>query len=70
MWSQSLEYYSTYTLKKLLPIIKKLAEHILMAPTAKLNNVYKKYRSNKYLDVAKTAEKSADILQNIINFTV
>lgn len=51
-----------------MPIIQKMAGHILNAPTAKLNNVYKKYKSSKFQETASTAEKSANILKNIINF--
>lgn len=68
LWTLTLQYHTTYTLKELMPIIQKLAEHILNAPTAKLNNVYKKYRLAKCQEVAATAEASADILKNIINF--
>lgn len=57
-----------YKLTELMPIIQRLAEYILGAPTAKLNNVYKKYKSGKFQEIALIAENSPDVLKNIINF--
>lgn len=70
LWCKKLEYYSNYTLANLMPVIRKLAEFIIDAPTSKLNNVYKKYRANKFQEVATSAEKSVNLLENIINMAV
>lgn len=67
LWTETLVYYTTYTLEKLLPIIQHLAEYVVNAPKAKLKNVYNKYKSKKHQEIALTAEKSADVVQNIIN---
>lgn len=70
LWTKTIEYYSSYSLKQLMPIIHILAEDILNAPTAKLNNIYKKYRSNKLQEIAQLTEKSAIVLENIRNLAV
>lgn len=67
LWTSTLEYYSTYSLKDLLPIIQKCAKNLLSVPKAKLNQVYRKYSSQKLKSVAQIVEKSEDILMNLSN---
>lgn len=66
LWTPVLEYYSTYNLNHLKPIIDTLVEYILVSPTSKTNNVYKKYSSIKLNEAAKITEKSESALRNIL----
>lgn len=66
LWTPVLEYYSTYTLSHLKPIIKNLIDYVLIAPTSKTNNVYKKYSSIKLNEAAKITEKSEPALRQIL----
>lgn len=66
LWTPVLEYYSTYTLDHLKPIIKNLIDYMLIAPTSKTNNVYKKYSSSKLIEAAKITEKSEPFLREIL----
>lgn len=69
-WNKTIQFYTSYSLKELMPVIQTLAEDILNAPTAKLNNIYKKYRSSKLQEIAQAAESSTVVLQNIINLAI
>lgn len=63
-----LEFYSTYNVAHLQPIVKELIAYILDAPTSKQNNVYNKYSAQKQGEMAKICEKSSHILQKILEY--
>jgi len=55
-WCAALEYYSTYKVDQLHPVVAKLASLVKAAPSSKLKAVYNKYLSKKFLKVAARAE--------------
>lgn len=66
LWNPVLEFYSTYNMAHLGPIIKQLVEYVLIAPTSKTNNVYHKYCSQKQGEMALVCDKSKNILNEIL----
>lgn len=67
LWNPVLEFYSTYDMKHLRPIVDQLIAYIMTAPTSKTNNVYTKYCSQKQGEMALVCEKSKHILQEIMS---
>lgn len=66
LWTPVLEFYSTYNMEHLWPIVKQLIEYILIAPTSKTNNVYHKYCSQKQAEMALVCDKSKNVLNEIL----
>lgn len=67
LWTPVLQYYSTYDLAHLKPVIHQLVEYALIVPKSKTNNVYKKYSSLKLSEAAKITEKSEAVLRHLLN---
>lgn len=65
LWNPVLEFYSTYNMAYLRPIIKELIAYIQVAPTSKTNNVYVKYTSLKQGEMALICDRSKQILNMI-----
>lgn len=65
LWTEVMQFYSTYSAMHLQPIVKELIEYILIAPTLKTNNVYTKYTSPKQGEMSLVCERSKHILNQI-----
>lgn len=48
VWTKTLEHYTQYTAERLSPIIQRMANAVMNAPTSKVHAVYTKYRSSKF----------------------
>jgi len=57
-WCPALEFYSTYRVEQLQPLVARLAGLLKAAPSSKLKAVYNKYLSKKFLKVACRVELS------------
>lgn len=66
LWSPVLEFYSTYNVAHLQPIVRDLIANVLSAPSSKTNNVYIKYSTAKQAEVAVVCDKSKHILTEIL----
>lgn len=67
LWTPALEFYSTYNVAHLQPIVKKLISYVVTAPTSKTNNVYVKYSSAKQGEMALVCDKSKHLLSEILD---
>jgi len=65
VWSSSLEYYSEYKAKDLLPTIKKLASVLSKAENAKLKAVFNKYSMKRLMKVSEMACLRTVVLQEL-----
>lgn len=65
LWTPALEFYSTYDVKYLRPIVKELIAYIQTAPITKTNNVYTKYATEKHAELAVVCERHNQILSGI-----
>jgi len=55
-WTRTLQYYSTYSSTKLLPIVGKMATILKRAGKGKHKAVYNKYQTGKYMRIADIEE--------------
>lgn len=67
LWTGTLEYYSTYTLEDLLPVVQKIAKHLPNVPKPKLNQIYRKYAAPKLCEVSTLVESRHKIVQHLAN---
>lgn len=62
VWTPTLQYYSTYNTRELLPLVCKLAQVILKAKDGKLQAVHTKYMSKKFMKVGELSDLSGEIV--------
>jgi len=67
LWTDTLEFYSKYNQKQLMPIVKKLAKLVKSAGEAKLKAVYTKYSNNQFKFTSKLPELTGTKMDTIIN---
>lgn len=67
LWNDTLKYYSTYSVKELMPIVKRLAVIIASAKEVKLKSVFTKYSHAAYKFIATLPEMSGTKMYEIIN---
>lgn len=64
-WTPTLEFYSRYSAEHLMPIVKKIAEIVKNAPTAKLRAVYNKYQSSKFERISTKSELTGPVIEKL-----
>lgn len=62
VWTPTLQYYSTYNTRELLPLVCKLAQVILKAKDGKLQAVHTKYMSKKFMKVGELSDLRGEIV--------
>merc|ERR1712115_30564 len=62
VWTPTLQYYSTYTTRDLLPVVVKVAQAILKSKDSKLQAVHTKYMSKKFMKVGELADLHGDVM--------
>lgn len=65
VWTPTLQYYSTYTTRDLLPVVVKVAQAILKAKDSKLQAVHTKYMSKKFMKVGELADLHGDVMMKL-----
>jgi len=66
-WTPTLAHYSAYTKAQILPVVFKIAAVIKKAKDSKLQVVYTKYCSKKFLKVAEMAELRGEVIEKLAN---
>ena len=64
-WTPTLQHYSTYTTKEILPVVCKLAQNLLKRDESKLKAVHAKYMSKKFMKVGELADLQGEIVQKL-----
>jgi len=64
-WTPTLQHYSTYSSQQLLPVVCKLAGVMKKASGSKLQAIYTKYQSKKFLRVADMEEFKGEVLKKL-----
>lgn len=67
VWTPTLEHYTTYESKDLMPIMKRLASIVCSAKDVKLKSVYNKYSNSLFKFTAQQSEMTGLKIQEIIN---
>ena len=62
VWSPTLQYYSTYRAKDILPVVSSLAAVLVRRGQTKLRAVHTKYTSRKFMKVADMAELDGELV--------
>merc|ERR1712042_14958 len=65
VWTVTLQHYSTYTGRDLLPIVTKLAQALVRAKENKLQAVRVKYQSKKLMKVSDMPELKGDVVAKL-----
>lgn len=66
LWTPTLQFYSTYTLEKIMPIVKRLALVVSTAQDAKLKSIYNKYGRANFKFTSNIPEMTGIRIQNLI----
>ncbi|XP_070490165.1 G2/mitotic-specific cyclin-B [Chironomus tepperi] len=66
LWTPTLEFYSTYTLADMLPVVKRLALIVSTAQDAKLKSIYNKYANAHFKFTSTIPEMTGIKIQNLI----
>jgi len=64
-WTPTLQHYSTYTTKEILPVVCKLAQNLLKRDESKLKAVHAKYMNKKFMKVGELADLQGEIVQKL-----
>lgn len=64
-WTPTLQHYSTYTTKEIVPVVCKLAQNLLKRDESKLKAVHAKYMNKKFMKVGELADLQGDIVQKL-----
>ena len=62
VWSPTLQYYSTYRVEDVLPVVSSLASVLAKRGQSKLNAVHAKYSSRKFMKVAEMPELAGEMV--------
>ena len=62
VWSPTLQYYSTYRMEDVLPVVSSLASVLMKRGQSKLRAVHAKYSSRKFMKVAEMPELAGEIV--------
>jgi len=62
VWTATLQHYSTYNTRELLPLVCKLAQVILKAKDGKLQAVHTKYMSKKFMKVGELSDLRGEVV--------
>lgn len=64
-WSPTLVHYTKYTMDQLFPTVSKVAEVLFLAPSAKLDTVFRKYSNKKYMKISRIPILEDPVLKKI-----
>jgi hypothetical protein len=67
VWTPTLEYYSTYESRDLMPIMKRLASSVYNAKDVKLKSVFNKYSHSLFKFTSTLPEMTGLKIQEIMN---
>jgi len=65
VWTPTLQHYSTYNTRELLPLVCKLAQVILKAKDGKLQAVHTKYMSKKFMKVGELSDLRGEVVAKL-----
>jgi len=65
VWTPTLQHYSTYNTRELLPLVCKLSQAILKGEDSKLQAVHTKYLSKKFMKVGELADLRGDVVTKL-----
>jgi len=65
VWTATLQHYSTYNTRELLPLVCKLSQVILKGKEGKLQAVHTKYMSKKFMKVGDLADLRGDVVAKL-----
>jgi len=63
-WSDTLKFYSNYSEKELLPVVKSICKAVLKADASKLQAIYMKYASSKLLKISTIPQLKSPIVKD------
>lgn len=66
LWTPTLQFYSTYTLDSIMPIVKRLALIVSTAQESKLRSIYNKYANAHFKFTSTIPEMTGIKIQNLI----
>lgn len=69
IWTPTVQYYSTYSVDKLMPIVKRLAVIVSTAQDVKLKSVFTRYSHANHSFISTVPEMTGYKLQEIIRET-
>jgi len=64
-WNPTLEFYSTYSTKQIIPIVCKLAVILTKRDDNKMRAVHVKYMNKKYMKVGELSDLQGDVVQKL-----
>merc|ERR1711872_454178 len=64
-WNPTLEFYSTYSAKQIIPIVCKLAVILTRRDENKMRAVHIKYMNKKYMKVGELSDLQGDVVQKL-----
>jgi len=64
-WNPTLEFYSTYSAKQIIPIVCKLAVILTKRDDNKMRAVHVKYMNKKYMKVGELSDLQGDVVQKL-----
>jgi len=64
-WNPTLEFYSTYSAKQIIPIVCKLAVILTKRDENKMRAVHVKYMNKKYMKVGELSDLQGDVVQKL-----
>jgi len=65
VWTPTLQHYSTYKTRDLLPVVVRLAQAVLRAKESKLQAVHTKYASKKFMKVGELADLKGEVMTKL-----
>eukprot|EP00092_Neocalanus_flemingeri_P001500 GFUD01001601.1.p1 GENE.GFUD01001601.1~~GFUD01001601.1.p1 ORF type:complete len:387 (-),score=93.99 GFUD01001601.1:167-1327(-) len=65
VWTPTLQHYSTYNTRELLPLVCKLSQAILKAKEGKLQAVHTKYMSKKFMKVGDLSDLRGEVVTKL-----
>jgi len=65
VWTPTLQHYSTYNTRELLPVVVKLAQAVLRSKESKLQAVHTKYASKKFIKVGELSDLKGDVMTKL-----
>lgn len=66
LWTPNVQYYSTYSVEKLMPIVKRLAVIVHSAQEVKLKSIYTKYSNATHHFTSTLPEMTGLKIQELI----
>ena len=64
-WNPTLEFYSTYSAKQIVPVVCKLAIILTKRDDSKLRAVHVKYMNKKFMKVGELSDLQGEVVQKL-----